>query len=86
MYLHVGGDHAIPVRSIVAIVDWRVRRAAATREFLDLQRSEGRLHDLSEGSPKACIITDRGTFLSAISAATLQRRAVQVQGDAQTLY
>ena len=86
MYLHVGGDHIIPVRSIVAIVDWRARRAAATREFLDLQRSEGRLQDLSEGSPKACIITDGGTFLSAISAATLQRRAGSGRSAGQTLY
>ena len=81
-YLHLGGDTMVPLRSVIAVLDWEVQRAPATREFLDLQRSEGRLVDLSAGRPKSVVVTDGGAFLSAVSVLTLQRRARAVRLDA----
>jgi len=75
IYLRLGGDHLVPLHSVIAVLDGRARRASATQEFLHLQRSEGRLVDVSGGRPNSLVITDRATYLSPLSAATLWRRA-----------
>ncbi|HEX6989819.1 MAG TPA: hypothetical protein VF282_10175, partial [Bacillota bacterium] len=74
MYLYLGADQLVPLRDVVAVLDERATRAPATREFLDVQRAEGRLHDLAADHPRAVVVADRGTYLSPFAAATLWRR------------
>lgn len=75
MFLHLGGDATARLSDIVAILDYRAARSAASKEYLQLARSENRLQDISEGDPKAFVITRNTVFLSPISSLTLKKRA-----------
>ena len=75
MFLHLGGDAIVRQSDVIAILDYRATRSAASKEYLQLARSENRLHDISEGEPKAFVITRSAVYLSPISSVTLKKRA-----------
>ncbi|MGE5590284.1 MAG: extracellular matrix regulator RemB [Bacillota bacterium] len=83
MFLHLGADEIVRLSGVVAILDIKVARAAATKEYLQLTRSENRLHDVSDGDAKSFVITLDGVFLSPISSVTLKKRAAFVRGLAE---
>ena len=74
IYLQPGADHLVPLSAVIAVLDGRLRRQGSVQEFLDLQRSAGRLVDLASGRPRALVITDQATYLSPLSPAALRRR------------
>ena len=75
MFLHLGADTVIPLREIVAITDMKTAKYAVNLEFLKRMKEDKRVRDISEGSPKSFVVTEKNVFLSAISAATLKKRA-----------
>jgi regulator of extracellular matrix RemA (YlzA/DUF370 family) len=76
VYLHIGGDMVVPKRELIAVIDLVANESApATKEFLELAASEGRLRSTKKtGEKKTCIITEKEIYLSSISAGTITRR------------
>lgn len=78
MILHLGSDMSIRTREVVAIFDLDViRPSAASREFLEIMESEGKLVRVSSEPPKSAVLTDNALYLSPISSWTILRRAEQ---------
>lgn len=76
MFLHVGSEAMVPLKEIVAIIDYRsTQLSPATREYLEVSRTEKRIIDLSSGSPKSVVITTNQVYLSPISSLTLKKRS-----------
>jgi len=76
MFLHLGSDTVIPLRSIITITDIKVTRQGINEDFLHLMGEKSMIIDISEGNPKSFIVTDQIVYLSTISAATLKKRAL----------
>ncbi len=77
MYLHIGGDVLIPVRDIVAVIDYdNVDKSQITDEFIKLVDMEGLIEQTDdEKDPKSFIITNKKVYLSSISSTTLHKRS-----------
>lgn len=77
MYLHIGGDVAVSLREIIAIIDLEIgSKKEATREFLSLAAEEQSVHRIGpKENEKSMILTRRGIYFSPISTATLLKRA-----------
>lgn len=80
MFIHLGKDVAIPVKSIIAILDLDTTTTSKiTKEFLKTAEEEGFIENISEDIPKSFIITEQEKkskiYLSHISSVTLQKRA-----------
>lgn len=75
MFLHLGADTVIPLRDVVAITDIKGTRLGINDEFLRVMHEEHLIEDISAGNVKSFVVTDKRVFLSAISAATLKKRA-----------
>lgn len=79
MFLHLGGDVAVPVKNIIAILDIETTTISKdTKEFLKIAEEEGFIETISEEIPKSFIITETDKkskiYLSSISSVTLQKR------------
>lgn len=75
MYLHLGSDTVVPLRDVIAITDLKNVRSGINEEFLKTMREENMIVDVSEGSAKSFVITDKVVYMSAISSVTLKKRA-----------
>jgi chromosome segregation and condensation protein ScpB len=75
MFLHLGADTVIPLRDVIAITDIKAARSGINDDFLRVMREENLIDDISDGNAKSFVVTDKLVFLSAISAATLKKRA-----------
>lgn len=76
MFLHLGADVVVGINRIISILDLRTAgRSEATREFLQLCRSQNRILEIAEGTPKSIVVTDREVYLSPISSLTLKKRS-----------
>lgn len=85
MFLHIGGDHVVPIRNIIAIMDLESTTISKdTKEFLTVAEEEGFIESISNDIPKSFIITEidkkSKIYLSPISSITLQKRAGFVDG------
>ncbi|MCL5045794.1 MAG: DUF370 domain-containing protein [Actinobacteria bacterium] len=80
MFLHLGGDVIIRLKDVIAILDLEVAGAPASKEYLQIAKDEGFLVDISEGSPKSFVTTDRKVYLSPISSVTLKKRTAFIRG------
>ncbi|MGB9803829.1 extracellular matrix regulator RemB [Desulfofundulus sp.] len=79
MFLHLGGDVIIPKKDIIAILNFRARNSAITREFLELARGEKSIHVIAEkGKEKSFVLTREQVFVSPISCSTLKKRAAML--------
>lgn len=79
MYVHIGQDYMIPVRSVVCIFDMDTATASVrTRRLLERLNREGRVVDLCEDLPRAAVLctSELGEilYISPISSRTLQKR------------
>jgi len=76
MYLHIGGDVAIPKKELIAIINLTANGLSQiTKEFVQLAKGEGRVIKTKDGGNyKSCIIAGNGIYLSTISANTLTKR------------
>ncbi|NMA52713.1 MAG: DUF370 domain-containing protein, partial [Peptococcaceae bacterium] len=36
MFMHLGGDVVVPTKEVIAILDYKTKDAAATKEFLEI--------------------------------------------------
>lgn len=88
MFLHLGKDYEIPVKDIVAILDFENTTVSKiTREFLKTAQEEEFVINVSDGDlPKSFIVTEdnnRGNkvFISPIAASTLYKRIQEPYED-----
>jgi hypothetical protein len=84
MYLHLGSSMAVRDTSIVGVFDLdNTTVAKSTKNFLKRSEKEGALIDVSDDIPKAFVVTCEfgieRTFLTQMSAATLEKRARRKQ-------
>ncbi|HHW40190.1 MAG TPA: DUF370 domain-containing protein [Syntrophomonadaceae bacterium] len=86
MYLHIGGDVAVSLNEVIAIIDLEIgRKKEATREFLSLAAEDQTvIHIGREESEKSVVITRRYIYYSPISTATLLKRA-QLMGKTSVI-
>ena len=75
MYVHIGQDYMVPVRSIVCIFDMDTATASGrTRRLLERLSRE----DLCDDLPKSAVLCTGGLgeilYISQISSRTLQKR------------
>ncbi|HOM02279.1 MAG TPA: DUF370 domain-containing protein [Acetivibrio sp.] len=80
MFLHIGGDHVVPLKNIIAILDMETTTISKdTKDFLAIAEEEGFIQAVSSDIPKSFIITETDKksiiYLSPISSVTLQKRA-----------
>ena len=78
MYLHLGGGTVVPFDSLLGVFDLdRVSASYRTRDFLERAEESGQLQALGQRIPVSLVVTDRGSFLSPISSATLCKRLAE---------
>jgi hypothetical protein len=80
MFLHIGSDFVIPLKSVIAILDLeKTTISKDTRDFLKTAEDEGFIESITEDIPKSFIVTETDKkskiYLSSISSITLQKRA-----------
>lgn len=75
MFLHLGADTVIPLRSVIAIFDLKITGSAATDQYIKNSKMNNRVIDISDNNAKSFIISDQAIYLSAISSQTLKKRA-----------
>lgn len=75
MFLHLGADTVIPVKNVIAIIELRDSRSKVNGDFMKNSTQKNQVMDVSEGTPKSFVLTDKGVFLSTISSMTLKKRA-----------
>lgn len=66
MYIHIGEDHMVRAKDIVAIID---RESAGAGGFLE----PGKSLNLSKGPFKSVVITEEKIFLSPLASGTLKK-------------
>lgn len=76
MYLHIGRNVLVSQADIVAILDLEaIRDNVASREFLELAATEGRVRAGMPGEAKSCVVTgQQEIYYSPIASVTLARR------------
>ena len=79
MFLHIGGDVVIPLKSVIAIMDIdSTTLSKDTKYFLRIAEEEGFIESISDDLPKSFIITETDKkskiYLSPISSITLNKR------------
>ena len=78
MYLHLGWREVVPFDSVIGVFDLdNVSAAFKTREFLEREEERGEIHTLGQRIPVSLVVTDRGSFLSPISSATLGKKLAE---------
>jgi len=90
MFLHLGGDVVVPLKNIIAIIDYSsISKSKDSKSFFKTAEEEGFVYKISEEEPKSYIITEKiekrnkGSekivktviYYSPISSVTLCKRA-----------
>ncbi len=76
MYLHLGDDRVVRMAEVVAILDARLLRTSEVNQrFFERAAAAGRVLGHNLAGARSVVVTVRGLYPSAISAATLARRA-----------
>ena len=80
MYLHLGNDVVVDMKSIVGIFDMdNTTVSHQTRNFLAKAQREGTVIDVADDLPKSFIITESGgktcVYISSLASRTLYGRA-----------
>lgn len=81
MFLHIGADTVIPLRSVIAILDFKITGSAVTDQYMKKSKSTNKVIDISDNNAKSFVITDQNIYLSAISSQTLKKRAGYIPVD-----
>lgn len=89
MFLHLGGDTAVALRDVIAILDIESTTISRdTKEFLRTQEEEGFVTSVSDDIPKTFVVTESKNgikvYLSPISSATLQKRSSFISNISNT--
>lgn len=80
MFLHIGGEVTVPLKTIIAIMDMdNTTISKDTRDFLKVAEEEGFVESVNNDLPKTFIITENNKkskiYLTPISSVTLNKRA-----------
>ncbi|RHW40435.1 DUF370 domain-containing protein [Neobacillus notoginsengisoli] len=70
MYIHIGEDHMVRVKDIIAIIDKDSVAASGIR-------NTGDSINLSKGPIKSVVITEKNIYFSPLSSNTLKKRSAQ---------
>lgn len=89
MYLHLGGDVAVRIKNIVAIMDLETTSVSKiTKEFLTHVQKMDSVINVNDDLPKSYVITadEKVTkvYISPISSQTLLKRANNIKEYYQT--
>ena len=79
MFLHLGNDHIVFNKDIIAVLDFETTTVSKiTREFLKVSEEEGFIINVSDDVPKSFIVTDSGgqskIYITNIASSTLLKR------------
>lgn len=79
MFIHIGDNTIVPVKSIVGIFDLEGTTITGfTREFLRIAEEEGFVRTVSERMPKSFLITEQNgqsvVYISPLSVSTIKKR------------
>lgn len=76
MYIHLGNNHIISAKNIVAILNLEPPVSEDIQDIMEIARSGKNLTNISEkGKEKSMIVCDDQVYLSPISSTTLYKRA-----------
>ncbi len=76
MFIHIGGDHVVLLRDLIAIVDLRrTPDAECLQIIVPDMAARVPITVIDDGEPKSCVILDHHVYISPISPETLARRA-----------
>ncbi len=76
MLLHLGEDRSVRLDEVEALLDFRLFvDCPANRDFLHVARGEGRVRGTAKIEGETLVLAGDRLFLSALSRATLARRA-----------
>ncbi len=84
MYVHLGQDYIVPVRSIIGIFDMDTATVSKhTRAFVARMEREAKAVALFEDLPKSAVLCETALgerlYISQISTATLAQRVERLQ-------
>lgn len=75
MFIHIGNDHVIRSRDIIAVVDYDVITSSTIMaEMVKRKQDENKVRGSSKEA-KSVIITDEKIYFSTLSVITLQKRS-----------
>ena len=82
MYLHLGQNVVVPMKSVVAVFDLdNTTQSHITRKFLSEAESGGKVINISDDIPKSFVLCQDGDktviYLSQLSSSTLLKRSGQ---------
>ncbi len=87
MYLHIGNGVSVRTREVIALCDCSLflpapggKKKQVSANYDLMVAAGGKVVSCTEGQeePKTLVITDRGLYLSPVSAPTLRRRQQMV--------
>lgn len=84
MFLHIGGDIVVPLKSIIAVLDMDTTTISKdSKDFIRIAEEEGFVVSVRNELPKSFVITEINkesrVYLSPISSVTLLKRAKNMQ-------
>lgn len=75
VYLHIGNNYSVDVRSIIGIFDMdNTTVTGITKKLLDKAEKEKRLFLATYELPKTFIVTAEKIYISQLAASTLKKR------------
>ncbi|WP_226582360.1 extracellular matrix regulator RemB [Halobacillus litoralis] len=76
MFIHIGDDHVIQSKDVVAIIDHSlISSSSIIEEMIFNQRKNRRVMETQEHQPKAIVVTSDVIYFSPLSVYTLKKRA-----------
>ena len=76
MFIHIGDDHVIQSKDVVAIIDHSlIGSSSIIEEMIFNQRKEKRVIETEDYQAKAIVITSDVIYFSPLSVFTLKKRA-----------
>ncbi|MFQ3546312.1 DUF370 domain-containing protein [Halobacillus rhizosphaerae] len=76
MFIHIGDDHVIQSKDVVAIIDQSLMSSSSIiEEMIFNQRKNKRVVETEENNAKAIVVTNDIIYFSPLSVFTLKKRA-----------
>lgn len=77
MYIHIGEDHNIRAKDIIAILD---KESAHSSEMMKefFNHHQGKIVNLAKKTFKSVVVTSDNIYLSPIASGTLKKRSGQL--------
>ncbi|MED4161817.1 extracellular matrix regulator RemB [Halalkalibacterium halodurans] len=76
MFIHLGGDHVIRSKDVIAILDRDMEQSSGvTKEYLEHHQKNGNIVTISSDLIKSIVVTPNTIYYSPISSVTLKRRS-----------